>query len=102
MNRRLILLAFIISTTLTAIVGVLSNLAATYLSPTWAGNPTTIYIALVVTFFLSLVASSYLFRKTLSSDIDSETPSTKQIDNISSIQKSQNHVHPVPKQSLTK
>lgn len=97
MNRRLIWLTFIISTTLTAIVGVLSNLATTYLSPAWARNPTTIYIALAVTFLLSLVASSYLFRTTLSSDIDSKTPITNKIDTTSTIQKSQDYVLPAPK-----
>ena len=65
MKKRRLLLAFILSTFLTLIVGLLSNLAATYLAPTWADKPGIIYAALAVTFLISLVVSSYLFLKTL-------------------------------------
>ena len=101
MKRRRILLAFIfiVSTFLTLIVGSLSNLAMTYLAPIWAGNPKTIYTALAVTCLFSLGISGYLFLKTLSSDIDSETPVAKKTSSTSAIQipKSQGHAFPVPK-----
>jgi hypothetical protein len=63
-NRRLIL-AFIISTTLSLLVGFLSNLAATYLAPSLAGNPWLIYGALFITFVIALPVSIYLFVRSL-------------------------------------
>jgi hypothetical protein len=65
MKKRRLLFAFILSAFLTLIVGLLSNLAATYLAPTWAEKPWIIYVALVLIFVVSLVVSSYLFLKTL-------------------------------------
>lgn len=65
MKKRRLLFAFILSAFLTLLVGLLSNLAATYLAPAWAGKPWVIYVALGVTFLVSLVLSSSLFLKTL-------------------------------------
>ncbi len=65
MKKRRLLFAFILSALLTLLVGLLSNLAATYLAPAWAEKPWVIYVALGVTFLVSLVLSSYLFLKTL-------------------------------------
>jgi hypothetical protein len=65
MKKRRLLFAFIVSTFLTLIVGLLSNLAATYLAATWANKPWIVYVALAVTFIVSLAISSYLFLKTL-------------------------------------
>ena len=80
MKRRRILFAFIVATFLTLIVGLLSNLAATYLAPTWADKPWIIYVALAVTFLISLAVSSHLFLKTLP---DFET--TAQTNSLSSL-----------------
>ena len=63
-NRRLIL-AFILSTILSLLVGFFSNLAATYLAPSLAGNPWLIYGALIVTFVIALPVSIYLFIRNL-------------------------------------
>jgi hypothetical protein len=65
MKKRRLLFAFIFSTFLTLLVGLLSNLAAAYLAPAWAEKPWIIYVALTVTFLISLAVSSYIFLKTL-------------------------------------
>ncbi len=62
-NRRL-LLAFIASTILTFAMALLSNVATTFLAPTWAEKPWIIYILLALIFFISLPISIYLFLKT--------------------------------------
>ena len=64
--RKPILLAFILSTILTLVVGLLSNLAATFLAPSLASYPWVVYAALAVTFLVALPVSAYVFAKTLS------------------------------------
>ena len=79
MKKRRLLFAFIISALLTLIVGLLSGLATTYLAPIWADKPWIIYVALVITFLVSLAVSSYLFLKTLpmtNSSTQSNSPSS--------------------------
>ena len=65
MRRRSILFAFIFSTILSAVVGILSNLAATYLAPSLENRSSLVYIALVGTFLISLPVSAYLFYRSL-------------------------------------
>ena len=65
MKKRRLIFAFIISAVLALLVGLLSDLAATYLAPTWANKPWMVYVALAATFIVSLAISSYLFLKTL-------------------------------------
>jgi hypothetical protein len=59
-NRRLIF-AFILSTLLSLLAGLLSDLSATYLAPSLADQPWLVYGALIVTFAITLPVSSYLF-----------------------------------------
>ncbi|MCD6345751.1 MAG: hypothetical protein J7M17_09160 [Anaerolineae bacterium] len=59
-NRRLVL-AFVISTGLSLLVGLLSDLVATYMAPSLADQLWLVYGALVVTFVIALPISIYLF-----------------------------------------
>ena len=68
MRRRSIVFAFIFSAFLSAIVGLLSNLAATYLAPSFENKSSIVYIALLATFLISLPASAYLFYRSLPED----------------------------------
>jgi hypothetical protein len=77
MKKRRLLLAFVISSFLTLLVGLLSNLAATYLAPAWADKPWIVYVALALTFIVSLVVSSYAFLKTLPETKDGDSISTQ-------------------------
>ncbi|MCI0565541.1 MAG: NB-ARC domain-containing protein [Nitrososphaera sp.] len=63
-NRRLVF-AFILSAILSLLVGLLSNLAATYLAPNLAGQPWLVYSVLIVTFIIALPVSIYLFLRSL-------------------------------------
>lgn len=69
-NNRL-MLAFVVSAVLALVVGILSNIAATYWAPSLADKPWLVYGALGVTFFISLLVSLYLFRRGLP---ESQTP----------------------------
>lgn len=57
--------AVILSAVLSLIVGLLSNLAATYLAPSLATWPWLVYGALGLTFVISLPITIYLFRYSL-------------------------------------
>lgn len=63
-NRRLVF-AFVVSTGLSLLVGLLSNLAATYMAPSLTDQPWLVYGALVVTFVIALPVSIYLFLRGL-------------------------------------
>ena len=76
MKKQRILFAFIVSAFLTLLVGLLSNLAATYLAPAWAERPWIIYSALAITFLVSLWVSSYVFLRTLPETQHSDHQST--------------------------
>ena len=77
MKRRSIVWAFIFSAILSGIVGVLSNLAATYLAPSLENKSSIVYIVLLITFLISLPLSAYLFYRSLPADnpLSSITPS---------------------------
>jgi hypothetical protein len=72
MRRRRIVFAFIISTVLSLLAGLLSNLTATYLGPSFAEKPWIIYAALAVTFVISLPIALYLFLHSLPEDVSSQ------------------------------
>jgi len=63
-NRRLAF-AFVVSTVLSLLVGLLSNLAATYMAPSLVGQSWLIYGALIATFAIALPVSIYLFLRGL-------------------------------------
>jgi tetratricopeptide (TPR) repeat protein len=63
--RKLLVLAFISSTMLTLLVGLLSNLAAAFLQPALSKYPSVVYGALFVTFVISLPLSAFVFARTL-------------------------------------
>jgi len=65
MRTRPLILAFIVSTVLSLLVGLLSNLAATYLAPGLADKPWLVYGALIITFIIALPVSVYLFLRSL-------------------------------------
>ena len=57
--------SIILSTVLSLLVGLLSNLAATYLAPGFAARPWLVYGALILTFIITLPVTIYLFLRTL-------------------------------------
>jgi len=63
-NRRLVF-AFVVSTVLSLLVGLLSNLAATYMAPSLVGQSWLIYGVLITTFAIALPVSTYLFLRGL-------------------------------------
>jgi hypothetical protein len=73
--RMRLVAAFVISVLLSFVVGILSNLAATYIAPKFESEPKLIYTALGITFFLSLPITIYLFLKSLPKDDESSNSS---------------------------
>ncbi|MBI5842849.1 MAG: NACHT domain-containing protein [Chloroflexi bacterium] len=61
MKRHTLVLAFVVSTLLSLISGLLLNLAAAYIAPNWANKPWLVYGALIGTFLIALPLSLYLF-----------------------------------------
>jgi hypothetical protein len=88
MRRRTIVSAFIFSTILSLVVGLLSNLAATYLAPSLENKSWVVYAALLVTFMVSLPLSAYLFYKSLPQDPPSSS--------VTSLPPLDQKIHPVP------
>lgn len=70
MSTKRVALALSVSSLLSLLVGLLSNLAATYLAPGFADQPWLIYGALAITFAASLVVSLLLLRHTPNSQPD--------------------------------
>lgn len=68
MKKRGIVLAFIFSGILTGLIGILSNLATTYIAPSLEQYSAQIFIGLGVIFTFSLGISAYIFARTLPSD----------------------------------
>lgn len=68
MKKRGIVLAFIFSGILTGLIGILSNLATTYIAPSLERYSMQILIGLGVIFVLSLGISAYVFVRTLPDD----------------------------------
>ena len=58
-----IILAVVASSLLALLVGLLANIAAGYLAPQFAERPWVVWVALGVTFLLSLPLSVYLFLR---------------------------------------
>ncbi|MCK4451936.1 MAG: hypothetical protein KAX26_15230 [Anaerolineae bacterium] len=78
MKNRKLVFAFILSTMLSLLAGLLSDLAASYLAPNLATRPWLVYGTLIATFIISLSISVYLF---LRSPIDeSATQSVSSVD----------------------
>ena len=65
MKKKRLIFAFTVSTLLTSIVGLLSDLAATHLSTHLGNQEWLIYGVLAVTFIISLPLSIYLFLRNL-------------------------------------
>lgn len=63
MRNRRVVFAFIVSTLLSLLVGLLSDLTATYLAPGLESQPWLVYGALIVTFCIALPVSTYLFLR---------------------------------------
>jgi hypothetical protein len=72
MRKTRVAIAFIVSAVLSLLVGLLSNLAATYLAPSFADKSWLIYVALGVTFVLALPISLYLLLRTLPEDVPTQ------------------------------
>jgi len=64
-TRRKLITAVIISAVLSLLVGLLSNLAATYLAPGFASRPWLVYGVLILTFVIALPVTIYLFVRSL-------------------------------------
>ncbi len=65
MRKKRLVFAFVVSGLLSLLVGLLSDLAASFLAPDLADQPWLIYGALVVAFLVSLPVSIYLFLHTM-------------------------------------
>ncbi|MCB9452412.1 MAG: hypothetical protein H6672_13325 [Anaerolineaceae bacterium] len=74
MSRRGLIFAFVFSSVLTLVVGLLSNLAATYLAPAWAERPEYIYLALTIIFLITLLVTTYIFSRTLPEQASQTNP----------------------------
>lgn len=74
MKKRGIVLAFIFSGILTGLIGILSNLASTYIAPSLEQYSLQVFVGLGVFFILSLVISAYIFARTLPGDSVPEIP----------------------------
>jgi hypothetical protein len=72
--RRKLVAAVIISAILSLLVGLLSNLAATYLAPSLAAWPWLVYVALIVTFIIALPVTIYLSLRSLPETEDEPHP----------------------------
>lgn len=66
MRNKRFLIALVLSSLLALLIGLLSNLAATYLAPTLANRAMWVYAALGVAFLVSLPLSYYLLTRTVS------------------------------------
>lgn len=78
MKKLSLVIAVIISFLLSTILGVLSNLAATYLAPNWEARPGLVYGAFIITFIISLsISISLSLRNPPSTDTSAKihTPS---------------------------
>jgi len=67
-TRRKLISAVIISAVLSLLVGLFSNLAATYLAPSFAARPWLVYGVLTLTFVIALPVTIYLFLRSLPGD----------------------------------
>lgn len=63
-DHRKLIAAIVVSAVLSLLVGLLSNLAATYLAPTFQSRQWLVYGALILTFAIALPITIYLSRTT--------------------------------------